>query len=1328
MNEERVFKEAFCYKLIYIFRINDEAHRKALKIGDATLHTIKGIEEIVPNCEELNSSARERINNYTATAGITYELLHTELAVRNDGTAFRDYDVHSVLERSGIKKKFFNTIKKQNEWFEVDLNTAKNAIVAVKNNRKCLEGISVTVNQSPIVFRPEQIEAINKTTAAFKTKNKVLWNAKMRFGKTLCALQVAKNLKYCKTIIITHRPVVKEGWFEDFHKIFDESDKEYLYGSKDAGEDIGGLLKSKRKFVYFASLQDLRGSEAVGGNFKKNQEIFDIDWDLVVVDEAHEGTQTKLGKSVLEQVIKSKNPKHVTHVLDLSGTPFNLFDSFESDEIYTWDYIMEQRAKLNWRIEHYGDSNPYEELPALNIFTYELDRFIHGYVDEDKAFNFKEFFRTWTGEIEKDRKAIPGDSKIGEFVNKEDVKRLLSLLTDTSKDTNYPFSKPEYREIFKHSLWMVPGVKEAKALSEMLKQHEVFGSFGIVNVAGEGDDEGEYEATLAAVKQAIKDNDYTITISCGRLTTGVTVPEWTAVLMFAGSYSTSASSYLQTIFRVQSPCNEYGKIKEECYVFDFAPDRMLTMVSQAGQLSTKAGSIESKEIMGEFLNFCPIISVDGSKMTKYNVEAMLQQLKRGYAKKVVDNGFDHKNIYNDNLLKLDGIELEEFAKLKKIIGASKQTKKVEPIIVASQHFNNEEYEMVNSGQKKKKELTEEEIKRLEEFKKKRKEAQSAISILRGISIRIPLLIYGADIEFEEDITCDNLPDIVDDLSWDEFMPKGVTKELYSKFTKYYDQEIFILAGRKIRNTVKYADKLDPRERIKRISKLFSTFKNPDKETVLTPWKTVNSHMGDCIGGFNFNTGDDEPRYINKGEVTSDILNSSKEVKVLDINSKTGLYPLYITYSLYKQKLINYGKKDINDDMKEKIWDEVVEKNIYVLCKTQMAKYITNRTLCGYKKIHANIIAEEKITTELQCDMEATIKRITSLKEWNKGSGNMRFDAIVGNPPYQEIITKGENNASLGKQLFPTFVIAAIKMNPTYVSLITPSRWFAGDAQDRSFIKLREFIKENNHISCLYNYPSSREIFDNVIIKGGVNYFLFDKNYQGNVDFYTNIDGKRELQNRKLFEDGLDIVLANKMDYEILKKVQQKGESTLINLAKGRNAFGIVGKEEKIDEISSTKKLPNYIELRCKGNEIRYTDIKNVTKSKDVFEKYKVFISKSAGDPITDSKVIGQPYIGIPMTACTDSLIPIGKFSTLKEAENLKKYMLTKFMRFMVSIVKVSQNVYQNVYKFVPIQDFKTNEDINWEKSIDEIDSQLYKKYGLDEDEIAYINKKISPMD
>ena len=431
------FENVFSYKLIYILAINDEAHEGLLKIGDATLKTDQPIEKLIPNCSLLNKSAKKRIETYTNTAGIDYKLLYTQLAVKKEKNkidkkdklvAFRDYEVHNVLKASNIKPE---KLVKSREWFRVDLETAKKAIEAVINNEKNLLKKDIKAH-TPIIFRPEQEEAIDKTVKLFtstkkKEFSKMLWNAKMRFGKTVSALEVIRQCKFNKTIIITHRPVVDKGWEEDFNKIF-YNEKNFIYGSK-KDSSLKELIVSKKKFVYFASIQDLRNSKTVGGIYDKNDDVFDTEWDLVIVDEAHEGTTTALGDEVIKRLVKS-NSNHNTKFLALSGTPFNIIDEYNDEKcVYTWDYIMEQDSKEKWSENHFGDSNPYEELPKMHIYTYNLGELLKTKYVEDKAFNFKEFFRTWTGNIKIDLKQMPKNANIGDFVHENDIISFLNLIT-----------------------------------------------------------------------------------------------------------------------------------------------------------------------------------------------------------------------------------------------------------------------------------------------------------------------------------------------------------------------------------------------------------------------------------------------------------------------------------------------------------------------------------------------------------------------------------------------------------------------------------------------------------------------------------------------------------------------------------------------------------------------------------------------------------------------------------------------------------------------------------------------------------------------------------
>lgn len=1338
------FQSTFEYKLIYVFRINDEAHKGLLKIGEATCNTDKEPTDLIPNCHELNVAAKFRINQYTATAGIAYDLLYTELAQKTVTSgdkvktlAFRDHDVHEVLKRSGIKNHYFDTERKANEWFRVDLETAKKAISAVKEKRASLLSSEISEGRNPIIFRPEQVEAIKKTVKKFKTSNQMLWNAKMRFGKTLTALQVAKECRFEHILILTHRPVVSDGWYDDFGKIFYDTD--YVFGSKTKGEDISHLIDTDKKFVYFASMQDLRGSESVGGKFDKNDEIFLTKWDFVVIDEAHEGTLTKLGQAVIDTITDlSDNPK----ILRLSGTPFNLLDKFNEDEIYTWDYVMEQRAKLEWNIAHFGDSNPYAALPELQIFTYNLDKLIPGYMDvEDSAFNFREFFRTWTGNVQKDFKPMPDGTRVGDFVHKTDVEKFLDLMCASDDKSNYPFSTQEYREFFRHSLWILPGVKEAKALSTLLKEHSVFGSgvFNIVNVAGSSDEEIDSRDALDAVRKAFGDNPdetYSITLSCGRLTTGVTVPEWTAVFMLAGTFSTSASSYMQTIFRVQSPANINGKVKERCCVFDFAPDRTLKMVAEAGKLSTKTGSTsEDRIVMGEFLNFCPVIAVSGSNMQPYNVDKLLQQLKKAYTDRVVRNGFDDRHIYNDNLLKLNDIELADFESLKKIVGASKQTEKVREIDINDQGFTDEEYaELERIEKKPKKERTPEDLALLEEKKKKRDNAQKAMSILRGISIRIPLLIYGADVPVDREITVNNFVDLIDDASWNEFMPTGVSKDIYRKFSKYYEQDVFVAAGRQIRNMALAADELSPDDRVKKIAAQFAMFKNPDKETVLTPWRVVNMHMSDCLGGYCFYNEDftdtlEEPRFVDRGKVTADTLANTK-AQILEINSKTGLYPLYVTYSIYRKRCEAVDPKDLTIEKQYQLWRQTVEENVFVICKTPMAKAITRRTLLGYRKGKINAHAFDDIIMQLKEKPEQFKEKVLRGSFWNKESKEMKFDAVVGNPPYQETSGKTVND----KPIYNLFMDIAFSLSDK-VSFITPARFlFNAGATPRTW---NEKILNDEHFKVVKYAQNSTDLFPNVDIKGGVAITFRDiKQNFGKIGIYSAFPELNNIKDKvwKISNSSLSEIVLNRGQYRYSDKAYVEQPTALKKTPDRRISTSAF---ERIPELF-TEVRPNdeYEYIRIYGN-IGSTRVyrwfrKDYLVSVENLYKYKVMLPKANGSgaigEVLSTPLIGSPLIGSPLIGYTETYISIGETDSIQQAEAILKYVKSKFARCLLGILKVTQDNTKKVWQFVPLQDFTDKSDIDWSKPIPEIDRQLYKKYNLTNEEIAFIESKIKPME
>ena len=1318
-------------KLIYIFTIGDEAHRGCVKIGEATLDEATD-SSLPPNCKALNQAARKRIDQYTKTAGIDYTLRHTELTLSIRGgliTTFNDKQVHEILLRSGIKRHDFSKKNQGREWFECSVDTAIAAINAAKEGRFSIRADEMVPIDEEIEFRPEQKEAIEKTIRKFQSGGKnMLWNAKMRFGKTLSALQVVKEMQFHRTLILTHRPVVDEGWFEDFHKIFKLFDG-YTYGSRLKGEPFELLEKFAKKnpaahYVYFASMQDMRGAEMAGGKFDKNQAILKADYDLLIVDEAHEGTQTELGQNVIKLLTKEK-----THVLNLSGTPFNLLDNYSEDEIYTWDYTMEQQAKRDWDINHFGDPNPYAGLPRLNIFTFDLGKALSGFEDiEDSAFNFKEFFRTWTGDPERDHRQMPEGAE-GKFIHEEHVKSFLDLIVKYDPESNYPFSTLEFRNSFRHTLWMVPGVKEARALSALLKVHPIFSQFDIVNVAGDGDEEVENDDALKLVNKAMGDNPEetrTITLSCGKLTTGVTVRPWTAVMMLAGSHNTDAKAYMQTIFRVQSPYTTLdGRRKENCYVFDFAPDRTLKVLADTARVQTKKTTNESDRVkLGKFLNFCPVIGYNGTRMAEFNVDSMLEQLKRAYISRVTRNGCDDPRLYNQEMLrKLDAEALAKFKNLHAIIGATKANHTSTDVDMAKSGLTNEQYEELERIQKKpKKERTPEELAALEEAKEKKKNADNAISILRGISIRLPLLMYGAELNNEgEDITLENFAALIDDQSWEEFMPRGVTKELFAEFIPYYDPDMFRAVGRNYRDLVREADNYAPMERTREIARIFSYFRNPDKETVLTPWRVVNMHIGDCIGGqvfydYDMQTEGVKPRFVDHGEVTEKVF-KDPNTRILEINSKTGLYPLFMAYSVFAEKLQAYREShwsstEVPVETQNEIWDKVLRDNIFVICKTEMAKSITRRTLAGFRgaKVNARYFEDliNKITNQPTL---FTSKVVRGKYYWNNNAleENMKFNAIVGNPPYQTM--DGGSGAS-AKPIYNLFVNISKKIRPSYLSMIMPSKWFAGG---KGLDDFRDSMRVDEQLVAVYDYVNAKDCFPTASIAGGVCYFLWEKGHSGPCVFNNISNGKTYTKVRKL--DDFNVIIRYNQAIDILRKVREKGEKSLTSIITSRNPFGLAtnvrgDKNRKEGQIRLVTSDGDY-----------YIKPSEILDNKDYVNYWKVMISRvtseHANEPDKNGqlRIISTLVVLEPEAICTDSYILIGKFSNQECAENLRIYLQGKFARFLLLQAVSSINLTKEKFQFVPIQD--------WTKTW--TDTELYAKYGLNKEEIDYIEAVIKPM-
>lgn len=1336
------------YNLIYIYAINDEKHQGLLKIGQTSFSSKYSIAQLTPNCSTLNQNAHNRIQQQTKTALVAYELLHTELATRTitmaDGTkqiqSFQDHDVHDVILNSGFQAIKFVESGKPSEWYKIDLTSAKNAIAAVKEGRSALsqtQPVSTVVPKTQIKLRFEQDENVKKTINIFKRYDTMLWNCKMRYGKTVTAYELIKRQAYQKVIVITHRPAVEDGWGTDHdlmfagtnHLFIDKTNGSVDYDSAiDADNDfkLKQTVQYQTPFVYFASIQDLRGSQRVGGKYNKNNAVFDMDWDLLIIDEAHEGTSTDLGDAVIKTLRKPN-----TKVLLLSGTPYNIMSEFDENK-YTWTYVDEQKAKAEWEENHPNERNPYEELPKMNIFTFDLSEQMptsYRFVTEDSAFNFREFFRTWTGDVEKDFRIIPEGKSVGDFVYEDDVYNFLSLISSDSQDSNYPFSTEEYRDMFAHTFWIVPGVKEAKALSTLIQRHPNFKDFEVVNIAGDGDEEKPYDEALTLVRSSIKSYPKTITISCGKLTTGVTVREWTAVMMLSGSSSTSASGYMQAIFRVQSPGYINGRQKKNCYVFDFAPDRTLKVIAEVHRVTNKGLKDDEKarKALGEFINFCPIISVEGTVMRSYNVDEMMRQIKRISVDAAINSGFDDDTIYlSDAGMKISQFDQDILRKLADVVTPQKKGKKQTDVVISDSGMTDEQHKLADKAKRKpKKELTEEEKAALELYKKQKEEQKKMFNLLRAVSIRLPLLFYGADADITEIIHLKDFVQIVDDESWGEFMPKGLRKDLFLDILRYYDEDVVIGAGLRIRKMAKAADELPPTYRAKRIVEIMSKFKNPDKETVLTPWRVVNMHMGNTLGGYNFFDEDfqkelEEPRVIDNGEITSDIFLNT-DAKVLEMNSKSGLYPLYLAYSFYMLN-VSGKEKDLSLETMQKIWFDTLDKHIFVLCKTKMARMITIRTLAGYSNKTVHAIYLTKLVEERMKDMDRLSKKLTNPDTWNIGGDRMKFDAVVGNPPYQ-----GNNH----QQVYPYFYLAARQVSNNYVSLIFPTGWQEPKNANNLSKLNNEEIKADKQIMRIDN---CQNVFPGISGAEWVNIILWKKGYDNGLN-----------GSQLIFVNGCDPVQTElKWEIAVAKKPQQildllqcvKNSGSYISLQEYTSARKPYGLSTDVFGNFDKYHLPEMFETRSLDSDIKVIGSKSIMyipkdyplpKRTNAIDKYKVFLPYAWGN-MSESAGLGGAFADIiiakPNEICTETYLESGCFDNIDTVKKHAKYLMTKFARALLFVNKTSQHS-TTAWGDVPSQDYLEDW---WSKSIAEIDECLFKKYNVPSDIAEFVRKNIQTKD
>ncbi len=738
------------HPIIYAYRDKNPENKGLLKIGDTTRTAEIRVAEQFPVLQPCK--------------GKPYEIVFDESAMRSDGTCFRDTAVHRRLRQMGFDNP-------NGEWFRCTPADVRNAWLQVRD-RTSYE----RERTEDFAMRPEQLEAVNKTEAYFRAceqpgnRNapKFLWNAKMRFGKTFATYQLARRMNMKRVLVLTFKPAVEDAWREDLESHVDFEGWQFVSRGAMAYEECDPA----RPIVCFGSFQDFLGVDRKTGTIKARNEWVHLEhWDLVAFDEYHFGAwrdsaqglfakpadeddAVETAEKEADAASRGNNidetwlPIQSDRYLYLSGTPFRALTSgeFIEDQIFNWTYSDEQQAKQDWVQAHPFEPNPYAALPRMVLMTYKVPDSITrvARAGEFDEFDLNVFF------------SATGEGAEAQFKNKDYVQKWLDLIRGALAETTtdelkmgaqkpvLPFSHAALLANLTHTLWFLPNVASCHAMANLLaeRQNAFYHDYRVLIAAGS--DAGIGLEAVDPVRRAMGNplTTKTITLSCGKLTTGVTIRPWTGVFMLRNLKS--PETYFQTAFRVQSPWtakDEDGRtqvIKQECYVFDFALDRALAMVSDYScQLSVDEPNPEKK--VADFIKFLPVLAYDGSAMREVNAADILDIAMAGTSATLLARRWESAllvNVDNDTLRRLLD-NAEAMRALSNIEGFRSLNDDIETIINKSEHVKKVKKEGGELSKKEKKELSEEE----KEFKSKRKQIQEK---LIKFATRIPVFMYLTD--------------------------------------------------------------------------------------------------------------------------------------------------------------------------------------------------------------------------------------------------------------------------------------------------------------------------------------------------------------------------------------------------------------------------------------------------------------------------------------------------------------------------------------------------------------------------------------------------------
>lgn len=1249
-----------------------------------------------------------------------------EIAKVDDETFFRDFAVHRYLENEIQRSRLLpNSLKSipyySNEFFkEATSEDLDNAIVDIKeshkNNNPKYQFYKFEDSRIPIIHtynrtelyepRPNQKETIERFKEALKKgRNNLLMYAVMRFGKSFTSMCCAIEMNAKFVLIVSAKADVKEEWKKtvESHKKFDGFsflDSNSLLESETVIKD---KLEANEKVALFLTLQDLQGDDIKA----KHKEVFEKQIDLLLIDETHFGARAQeYGKVLkdfkagekrselkeydesldeLDETTKIINSKIRIH---LSGTPYRILmnSEFEEDDIiafYQFTNIAEDQEewdKQNLNKDEVKEwDNPYYGFPQMIRFAFNPNKSSRKKMEELKKLGVTYAF----SELLKPKSILKDNTNQlhKKFIYEQEIIDLLNVIDGTDADDNLlsflDYDKLKEGKMCRHIVCVLPYRASCDAFEELIKSNEFknLNSYEVINISGVENDNiyKDTQSVKSKISECESENKKTITLTVNRMLTGSTVPEWDTMLYLKDT--ASPQEYDQAIFRLQS---QYIKVlkepegdtvkynmKPQTLLVDFNPNRMFQMQEQKSQIYNVNVESNGNTKLEERIKR----ELQISPIVVINNNKMVEVEPTDILDAVRQYSSERSVLDEATSISID-YSLLDIEAIKDVIEKqggikSRQGLEIEP--------SEGEGDDIDTGNGEKPEEGDKASKSSKDDDKIDYKGKFAMYYAR-------ILFFS----FLTDSTVKSLQEIINAIIDDNNNLRiAIHLNLEIDILRLFQEHIngFVLSelDYKIQNINSLANDstISPIERASNAMKKFSRLSDSE---IVTP------------------------------EIVTDMMINSlpenaiqNETKILDVASKQGEF----VYAIYKK----YGKEIAN--------------NFYSIPTSKIAYEFTRKV---YSLLELNIENIESNYTSYDLIEENDMIEDETIKINNN---DMKFNVIVGNPPYQQ---KDEGtNKNSASPIYDQFVSLAKNLNSDFISMIMPTRWYAGGKGLNTF---RENMLNDKNISELHDFLIPDLIFPNINLRGGICYLIWDKSHDNSTDLtkvYTYNDDLNPTVNlRSLKTDDSDILIRHGIAVEILKKVKLNQEfKSFEDYISTRKPFGLEANIVKKPNVFKSSKdgIENPVNCYGKGQKIGYLELNDITKNKEWIEKFKVFTPRAnnIGTELNDDNL--NTFVGKPNTICTESYIVVGIELNLNEnsASNLCKYFTTKFARFQHSVGKASQDATSKTYKFVPLQDFTSESDIDWSKSIAEIDKQLYEKYKLSEEEIEFIEKMIKPM-